>query len=527
MRDDHLFDRYLSVRARGIELPPASITSVIDRAARRHRHRRAAVSACTAVAVLTAAVSVANLDGSPATEQVFARPAGGVLVDSSFGWTVVTPKSGLSWSHSTVVGPGGAIYSLSTAPGAAAGENVSLPATLYRSTDGVEWTPAELPSSLNPSSLAATDRALYAIGTAPAGGNLRAVQVASTNATGGTWSKATLPLDVGALESRYGVKIGLGRLTVASDETRVVVAARLQVVDGLERVLGPTVDTSGGYRVSEQGIDVYSSVVPDVPRVTTPEARAEMEMMRKGVKPTISASYTWAQLNVDETLRSLILGESRVFVADDGQTFREAKLPSTVRVFGALFATTDGFRLFGSTNMDSGQINSWRSGDGHSWEADGDGPTPGYLLASGLRQGRVVLVSATQRASSAQDSGPPRSMEEVVVKMEQPDGTWSEFGVNDLLHRAGLEGEFYPSATTAVGPLGVAIVVTENRSDETQRSYLVTSADGIEASVTELAPYLDGGYPSDVKVTADAITVTVAGPVMDGPVRLVVGTPKR
>ena len=522
MRDDHRFDRYLSVRASGIDLPPASITSVIDRAARRHRHRRAAVSACTAVAVLTAAVSVSNLDGSPANEQVVARSGAGTLVDSSLGWTVVTPKSGLSWSRSTVVGPSDTIYSLSTAPGAVASENVALPATLYRSTDGVEWTPAELPANLNPSSLAATDSALYAIGTAPAGGNLRTVQLASTNTTGGPWSKATLPLDVGALEARYGVKIGLGRLTVASDGTRVVVAARLQVVDGLDGLL-PSVDTTNGYRVSEQGIAVYSNEMPDIPRTTTPDGKPDAP---KRVEPTITAFYTWEQLRVDEPLRSLILGESRVFVADDGHTFSEAKLPTTVRLFGGLFVTADGFRLFGSTDSSSSQIDAWRSTDGRSWTADAGGPTAGYLLASGVRQGRVALVSAIEQVSNEQGSG-PRSLQDVLVKMEQTDGSWSEFGVTDLLHRAGLDGEFYPAGAPAVGPLGVAVVVSEQRGDDTQRSYLVTTSDGIEASVIELAPLLDGGYPGDVQVTADAITVTVTGPAANGPVRLVVGTPRR
>ena len=136
MRDDLRFDRYFAVRARGIELPPASLSSVIDRAARRHRHRRAAVSACTAVAVLTAAVSVSSLDGRPTTGQVASRPAGGMLVDSSLSWTVVSPRSGLSSSQSTVVGPGNVIYSLSTAPGVADPERAPDPPVLYRSVDG-------------------------------------------------------------------------------------------------------------------------------------------------------------------------------------------------------------------------------------------------------------------------------------------------------------------------------------------------------------------------------------------------------
>jgi hypothetical protein len=517
MRDDLRFDRYFAVRARGIELPPASLSSVIDRAARRHRHRRAAVSACTAVAVLTAAVSVSSLDGRPTTGQVASRPAGGMLVDSSLSWTVVSPRSGLSSSQSTVVGPGNVIYSLSTAPGVADPERAPDPPVLYRSVDGKEWTVTDLPANLHASSLASTSRSLYAIGTGPAGGNVRAVQLAETSGVGAPWSHATLPLDVGALEARYGVRIGMGRLKVASDDRRVVAAVQLQVIDGLDALLAAKIDPANGYRLTEQGIDVYAKpTMPDKAglEAMTPDARAGL--IRARVEPTILASYTWEQLGIGDELRSLVLGESHVFVADDGHTFREVALPATVRSLGALYATADGFRLFGSTVPFASQVQAWRSADGREWIADAL-TVDGYLLSSGLRQGRVALVTAVDRASQTQ---------EIVVRMEQPDGSWSEFGAVDLLHRAGIDGDFYQSGTAAVGPLGAAVVMTRAQDDRSAESYLVTSADGIEASVIPLAPLVAEGYPSDVRVTADAITVTIVGERL-GPVELVVGTPKR
>jgi hypothetical protein len=517
MHDDLRFDRYLSVRARGIELPPANIAAVIDRAARRHRHRRAAVSACTAVAVLAAAVSVSSLDGRPATQQVVARAAGGILVESPLAWNVVAPQSGLSWSHSTVIGPNDAVYSLSTAPGAVAVDGASLPATLYRSTDGTEWTPVELPANLHASSLASTSRALYAIGTAPAGGNLRSVQLASTNATNGTWSKTTLPLDVGVLEARYGVKIGLGRLSVASDGSRVVAAVRLQVMEGIDRLLPPGTDAESGYRITEAGIDVLAK--PTLPDRAGLEAMGPDAKEARPARPemNVTASYTWAQLGIDDSLRSLILGEARVFSSGDGQRFDEVQLPEMVRWVGGLFATPDGFRIFGSVEFPLSEIGSWRSTDGHTWVIDANGASAGHLLASGQRQGRVALVTAVEQADK----------QDIVVKMEQSDGTWSEFGVTDLVRRAGVEEEFYPSGTAAVGPLGVAVLVTSQRGEEPPRSYLVTTADGIEASVIDLAPLVADGYPADVRVTADAITVSFTSATIDGPLRLVVGTPRR
>jgi hypothetical protein len=516
MRDDLRFDRYLWVRARGIELPPANLASVIDRAARRHRHRRAAVSACTAVAVLTAAVSVSSLDGRPATDQVTARAAGGLLVDSPLAWNVVTPRSALTFSKSTVTGPDDRIYSLSTAPGAVGPDDASPPPTLYQSVDGIEWSSTELPPSLHASSLASTSRVLYAIGTAPAGGNLRAVQLASTTGAGAPWQRVTLPIDVASLEARHAVQIGLGRLAVASDENRVVVAVRLQVVDGLDRLL-TGIDLGGGYRFTQHGIDVFTNEPgPDKQAVEalTPEARDTLLRARK--MPTVAASYTWQQLGIDDALRSLVLGETRVFVADDGHTFRPAELPQPVRSFGGLFATATGFRMFGSSDSSASQIEVWQSADGQRWVADPSGQTAGYLMASGIRQGRVALVTANGREPNEHDT---------VVKVEQADGSWSEFGVVDLLRQAGVEGEVY-SSTAAVGPLGVAVVVTRQLGD-TAQSYLVTTADGIEASVIALAPLAADSYANDVRVTADAITVTMTGSGADRSVRLVVGTPNR
>ena len=507
MRDDNRFDHYLSARAVSIELPPAGIASVMDRAARRHRHRRAAVSACAAVAVLTGALSVANLDGSPSTQDVVSRQAGPILVESSLGWQAVTPKSALSWANSTVVGPNNALYSLSTAPGAVANEEGPTPATLYRSADGIEWTPTALPENLNTSSLAASDQLLYAIGTAPAGGNLRAVHLASTSAAGTPWSRVTLPINVATLESRYAVHIGLSRLTVASSGTRVVAGVRLQVNEGLERFL-PADAANGGYSLTETGVDVYS-----LPTFSDKEA----PMARKMDAPVLTGSYTWEQLGIDATLRSLILGETHLFVSDDGSTFTEASLPEPIRLLGTVLSTTDGFTVVGASNTGDTAIGSWSSADGHAWTADGGVATPGYPLASGTRRGRAIVVVSGQH---------PAGEQVATVKVQQGNGVWNELRVTDLVRQSGVEGEMYASSA-GVGPLGAAVVVSQYGGDEKTHSYLVTTTDGIEASVIDLAPLVGDGYAGDVRVTADAITVTVNGNGASVPVRLLVGTPKR
>jgi hypothetical protein len=68
--------------------------------------------------------------------------------------------------------------------------------------------------------------------------------------------------------------------------------------------------------------------------------------------------------------------------------------------------------------------------------------------------------------------------------------------------------------------------MSKDRGDGASESYVVTTTDGIGASVVPLAPLAPDRYPNDVRVTADAITVTVMGNEPSS-VQLVVGTPKR
>jgi DNA-binding beta-propeller fold protein YncE len=110
--------------------------------------------------------------------------------------------------------------------------------------------------------------------------------------------------------------------------------------------------------------------------------------------------------------------------------------------------------------------------------------------------------------------------------MQQPGGTWSEIDVLDVLHRAGVTGAYWPG-NAAVGPLGVAVVMTEARDGDDAHRYLVTTTDGNDVSVIDLGNLLAGGYPAEVRVTADAITVAVQSGGEHPTTKLLVGTPPR
>jgi hypothetical protein len=440
MSNDNRFDSYLSARAAGLDLPTANLGSVLDRVAQRRRHRRAAVSACTAIAVLGGALSVVNMGSSSAPEHVVARAGGGTLVASSLEWTSVTPRSGLSWSSATIVGPDKALYGLSTAPGSV-GDDGSAP-VLYRSTDGVEWTPTTLPDGLHPSSIASAGQSIYAVGTAPAGGNANVVQLASSTTAGGTWSKVDVPLDLDSLERKYSVKLGVSKLSVAGNGTQTVVAVAISAQDDVvDRLVPGGVAQGQGYTVDDAGLTVY--VAPD---------KADVGAQKREIKaPEVKATYTWDELGVDTTLRSLILGETRMYVSDNGGPFTSGMVLN-VRSSGPLYSTTNGFRMVTSSSGATDSSTVLTSIDGRTWEADRLATTPGWVVGSGVRRDMVALVTSAQSPADDQAG---------TIRMQQPGGTWTEIGLTDLLHRAGAAGDYYLSSA-GVGPLGVAAVLIEN-----------------------------------------------------------------
>ena len=78
--------------------------------------------------------------------------------------------------------------------------------------------------------------------------------------------------------------------------------------------------------------------------------------------------------------------------------------------------------------------------------------------------------------------------------------TWNTLLLTDLVHRAGADGQFFISSA-AVGPLGTAVVLSSYGVDRVRHSYLVTTPDGVEASVVDLSTLMGDGYPGDVRVT--------------------------
>jgi hypothetical protein len=487
---------YLTTRSHEVELPPADLAAVVDRVARRRRNRRAAVSACFAVAVLGGALGAANLgDGAPA--QVSASGSGS-LVASDLTWRTVRPRAEVRWASATVLGPGDALYALSTAPGTlgVVPDEPDPTPVLYRSADGIEWATVSLPEQFHASALAGASDRLYAVGTAPAGGGRgQIVNLASNDGASSAWSRATLPLDLGALGRDAGDEVQVVGVQVAVRGTRTVVAVGLQSYDALERVL-PTDARNDGYAITDDGIDVFGPAA-------TPNADPATAMPKEKVARTAPVkvrSLTWAELGLDDATRALVLGQTRVFTSDDGITFAAGSSPGTMTP-AALVATTDGFRLFTQSMLGAPTIATWSSVDGATWRADAAASSDGWLRAAGAVRGRAMFVAES-------DSGTGDREPVSTLHAQQADGTWLVLSLQDLVRRSGAEGPLYVQ-DAAIGPMGaVALVrVADAGTGRDGRAYLLRSVDGRTASVDDLTEALAGAGSGDVHVTADAITV--------------------
>jgi hypothetical protein len=249
--DDDRIARYLSDRAAEIELRPTSVEAVVSRAARRRRTRRGLVAASVALTVGVSAVVIAQR--SEPTPGVAINPA--AVTESTFDWAVVDAASGVSSFHSaSALTDDGAVYTLSTAPGATAEDTWRDPKTLYRSVDGAEWAPVALPGDFWASSLAGAGDQLYAVGTSPEGGGV-GYRVVTSGDGGGTWSTTVIPSAPGDLAARYPGEVSVAPPVIAVHGDTVVVTASVYAYpDYAARLPGGLPPDSTVLDVTEDGV---------------------------------------------------------------------------------------------------------------------------------------------------------------------------------------------------------------------------------------------------------------------------------
>jgi hypothetical protein len=519
--DDRLH-RALADQADAILLTPGDAGSVMRRGAARRNRRRGAVVAVAALAVVATSLAVVDRGEPDATVD---SGVAATLVASPYDWTAVSPRSGLGYSGS-VAELDGAVYRLSTAPGPVDPDAVTFEPHLYRSEDGAEWAEVSLPDGMRPSSLTASDGALYAVGTAPAGGDTRSVVVSASVDGASSWTSVTLPSDVAELESRFPGQVQVGQpMLAALDASHLVAAVTVSATPDIEALLPDEADPEAGWEITPEGVTLYrlepctdGEAAGCVPGPTSTVAADPVAVDgaitadRAASEPKVAGTYTWDELGIDPELRDLIVGRTYVYASDDGATFSRADLPEgTVGSNGQVLATADGYWLVLSAQQrDAAVTRVLRSADGRTWT--GAGSLPGWVGAAGVLAGRLAVgVYGVE--------GP------LTVQLSQADGSWLPL---DLVQAVGMDPTKAGVGELAFGPLGLAATVWEG-----EEAYLVHSADGSTVSAVRLADHLTGplGGVLGLDVSADAITVRVGGAVDDDPAtpptqQVLVGTPR-
>lgn len=536
---DDRITRYLTDRAATIELPPSSAEAVVGRASRRRRSRRGAVAAVVALAVGTSAVFVTQRvqqaeQGEP-TVDVAVEPAVVQIAPSPFDWAVAESTSGVSQFHgATAVTDDGAVYTLSTAPGALDPSALSAPRTLYRSVDGTEWSPVGLPDDFWAASLTGVGNQLFAVGTAPAGGGVT-YRVARSDDGGSDWAVDEIPTPYAELKARYPGEVTVSAPVIAVHDGTVVVGMSLSATPLYgDRVPGGLAPEEFVADVTDEGIRVghVCDVMgrPSPPTTVAPEAAAgadggpsasgapAAEQCREA-EPEEGRAYTWADLGVGDELRDLTLhGRTSVYVSQGGGEFTPVDVGDATPMGGQIVATDDGFvgfstRMSRPETLDEPAVSTTevlRSADGVTWTPAGE--LSGYVSAAGNVDGRPAVALADVHGS-------------VSIQLGMPDGSW--FPV-DPAQAVTLDDPYVSSVS--FGPLGWAAVVGEPRDGGATQ--VVHSVDGTTISPVPVADLVapEQFGPLDTSVTADAVLVRVSEPDDSNPQtmtrqRVVVGTP--
>lgn len=521
MNLDDRFDAYFADRADEIAVPSLGTTGIVARA-RRRKQLRTGVKVAAVLGVTAIGAGVLARSADRGDQQVSSANAAAPL-----DWTVVTPNAGLGASVSSAATADGAVYELSTEPGAPKAEKPG-PRHLFRSTDQAEWEDVALPPGLSALDVAAGGARLYAVGTTPAGGGSERVELASGTGDG-RWETADLPLDIPALDAAFPGKVRAETTQVAtgSDETTLVavgVSGILEVdhLDGLPQDLaeawaaGTLLETADGIDILEDPCSSSSTTTTTVPGAgATPTSPPTTTAV--GTRgPTgdgcdlppdpqrVVRSYPWGELGVDPSVGALAVGRTYLYASEADGPFEEvAQIPSTLPWGMEITGTADGFWLSYPTNVESDELVDsttvrW-SADGRTWDPDATTEVEGDVLAAGAVGGRPALVTAgaSTRAPALTILGPA--------------GVVQTIDVRDALGDSGREAM---GVDAAFGPMGIAIVLYPPPSEDAEGltgGVVAYSTDGTAWTSQELPSPPDGqamALGQDmVAVSADAVTV--------------------
>jgi len=366
-----------------------------------------------------------------------------VRVEPAFAWNLVTPGSAeaISSLFLGLFGAGvtdGAPYlAWSTSPGSTSPgptTNGVYQPVLYRSDDGIHWTPAAASNFIEPQvtrrGLAAQGDTLFAFGTAaataaiPKGGAGDAVVDISTDG-GASWAHQVLPIDLRGLAAADGVAgVGLSGGMAAANGVVAVVAQPsvwwdaqgsgdlIVTPEGVYKVAYPT--SCAAQSAESSGCVLVATTVGPVaipadttPADTAPGSTTGAATATDDTLPMMSDLIPLSEYGIDPA--SVVAARTpRAFFSTDGNTFTEATfpaLPSDVLTNGDMSVLTAGGQFYATLSVNwfdpsrgyapegGGQL-VYRSSDGATWEQVGDRTSfKGRTLLGVLPDGTMVASS--------------------------------------------------------------------------------------------------------------------------------------
>jgi len=491
----------LRAHAAGVPISGVPLGEVQERGRRRRRRARIGTAAAMTVAVLGGATAAAlwfdAANDEPSSVDVAVGSPEGAATPASGQFSVAPSEFPLQFrafdavdrlsQFSTIVTDGEQFYALSTAPGAADNADEPAPQAVYRSSDGVSWTPQPVGDTMRLSDLAAHGGRLYAVGTAPSTASVDTSQpVAAWSDDGGaTWETAPLPLDLAAL-GVTGAGLWIGDIRVEAAPAGVVALATVYANVDAAPLLPEGTDLTYGFSFDQTGLTIYGRPNADDPAVMgqvsaslcdptsqfdlpsmtclTPEGEvvadysAEPPELLGGY--SVASTHTWDELGVPATIGDYIDGRTLAFHSADGTSFAGVatldQLPpgSMIELVGddgGFLAIAQGVALSGVSGTDTGPpppaTTIWRSPDGITWtpEALDQGIGLDWTLASGTLGQGVAVVGAGP-------AGP--------VFAASPDGSaWTTTDLKSLLGDGA--GRELSLEAADISPRGALLVVRE------------------------------------------------------------------
>jgi hypothetical protein len=535
MNDFNSFERDVADRlqqqARSIDIVDTPVANVIARGRQRADHRRVAVGIAVVIALSGTVIGTVQVLSKPVSHRVqpttdsepseVATPNVSIVgevppadltpvtrIESNMVWNMVEPDSSealgsVIWDNSALSNQKPPYLTWSTSPGktiSPSGNQDFIP-TLYRSDDGIHWTPAGGESFTQPDismrGVGSRNGRMFAFGTAAAsapipngGGGEVVVDVSDDQ--GASWRHIQLPVDLRGLASAAGVQsVGYQGDMVATDSS--VVALGVPAVnidpskypggqgnvayfphrDGAVRLKFPdcsagtasTIASGGGYTKTTVGAVA-------VPGDTTPVDPCSANT------PQESDLIPWADLGVDPTAIATMFAP-RVFVSTDGENFVEGAFPTLPDGYQMsqldLVASGSGFvasAMLYEPSANRPVAKLYTSPDGMTWN-ESDMPAGQYNSINVLPDGTIVAFGVAM----------PTGQSFTAVSSDGVE--WSKLSLANLLDAEDGKSAQLSVWMSSAGPGGITVVAGIDTDAALEAGGFSMEKDGVRLTMTE------------------------------------------